>query len=89
MVAVLTAEMGRAELQAALRLTHRPHFLASYLRPALEAGLVEMTLPTNQPARTNAIGAPLPAKPSRTKPRRSRPRAAPPNADSVASVRNA
>ena len=63
-VAVLTAEMGRAELQAALRLTHRPHFLASYLRPALEAGLVEMTLPDkptspNQRYRRTAAGEAL------------------------------
>ena len=63
-VAVLTGEMGRAELQAALRLTHRPHFLASYLRPALEAGLVEMTLPDkptspNQRYRRTAAGEAL------------------------------
>ncbi len=45
LLAALTREMGRAELQAALRLTHRQHFIAVYLRPALEAGLVEMTLP--------------------------------------------
>jgi ATP-dependent DNA helicase RecG len=28
-----------------LKLTHRPSFLANYLRPALETGLVEMTHP--------------------------------------------
>ena len=51
LVAALTGEMGRSELQAALRLTHRPHFIASYLRPALEAGLIEMTLPDKRTSR--------------------------------------
>ena len=51
LVAALTGEMGRSELQAALRLTHRPHFIASYLRPALEAGLIEMTLPDKPTSR--------------------------------------
>ena len=63
-VAALTGEMRRAELQAALRITHRPHFIASYLRPALEAGLVEMTLPDkptsrNQRYRRTAAGEAL------------------------------
>ena len=51
LVAALTCEMGRGELQAALRLTHRPHFISSYLRPALEAGLIEMTLPDKPTSR--------------------------------------
>ena len=51
LVAAMTCEMGRAELQAALRLTHRPHFIASYLRPALETGLIEMTLPDKPTSR--------------------------------------
>ena len=51
LVAALTGQMGRAELQAALRLTHRPHFVASYLRPALEAGMIEMTLPDKPTSR--------------------------------------
>ena len=64
LVANLTREMGRAELQAALRLTHRQHFITAYLRPALEAGLVEMTLPDkptsmNQRYRRTAAGAAL------------------------------
>ena len=63
-MAALTREMGRTELQAALRLTHRQHFIASYLRPALEAGLVEMTLPDkptsmNQRYRRTAAGEAL------------------------------
>ena len=51
LVEALTNEMGRAELQAALRLTHRPHFITSYLRPALNAGLIEMTLPDKPTSR--------------------------------------
>ncbi len=39
------------ELMARLRLTHRPGFRARYLRPAMEAGLVEMTLPDTPRAR--------------------------------------
>ena len=37
LVAPLTDEMGRGQLQTALKLTHRPHFITVYLRPALEA----------------------------------------------------
>ena len=51
LVTALTGEMGRSELQAALRLTHRPHFIASYLRPTLKAGLIEMTLPDKPTSR--------------------------------------
>ena len=45
LVATLTYEMDRAQLQAALQLAHRSHFMTAYIRPALEAGLVEMTIP--------------------------------------------
>lgn len=34
-----------SELMARLGLAHRPGFLYAYLRPAVDAGLVEMTLP--------------------------------------------
>jgi hypothetical protein len=34
-----------AELMRQLGLSHRPNFLAGYLHPALDAGLVEMTIP--------------------------------------------
>ncbi|MDE0448109.1 MAG: putative DNA binding domain-containing protein [Spirochaetaceae bacterium] len=51
LLAVLKHEMGRAQLQSALRLAHRDHFTASYLRPALEAGLIEMTLPDKPTSR--------------------------------------
>jgi ATP-dependent DNA helicase RecG len=47
-VALLTAlkgELDRRALQAALGLKHEEHFRKAYLLPALQAGLIEMTLP--------------------------------------------
>ena len=38
-------ETSRAELQAKLKLRDRRSFINAYLKPALEAGLIEMTLP--------------------------------------------
>ena len=40
--------MKRAEIQEALQLKHRDTFTENYLHPALEEGLVEMTIP-NKP----------------------------------------
>ena len=51
LVAALTGEMSRTQLQAALKLRDRNHFIAAYLQPALEAGLVEMTLPDKPTSR--------------------------------------
>lgn len=45
LVAAIVDEMSRAELMETLGLADRNHFAATYLRPALEAGLVEMTIP--------------------------------------------
>jgi len=64
LVAVLAREMSRAEIQAALQLRHRRHFTTIYLKPALEAGLIEMTLPgkptsRNQRYRRTAAGEAL------------------------------
>lgn len=44
--------LSAAELMEKLSLKHRPTFRANYLRPALEAGLIEMTAPDspNSPA---------------------------------------
>ena len=50
-VVVLTRAMSRARIQAALELKDRHHFLASYLKPALKAGLIEMTLPDKPTSR--------------------------------------
>jgi len=37
--------MTRSELMDALLLKDRMHFTSDYLQPALEAGLLEMTIP--------------------------------------------
>ncbi len=37
--------MTRQQLQTALKLKNDEHFRKSYLLPALEAGLIEMTIP--------------------------------------------
>jgi ATP-dependent DNA helicase RecG len=42
----IVGEMKRTQMQAALGLTHSPHFREAYLLPALSAGLLEMTIPS-------------------------------------------
>lgn len=42
---VLDGEMDRQEIQDKLGLFHRENFRANYLKPALEQGFVEMTIP--------------------------------------------
>jgi len=44
-VLVLHGEMKRTAIQEALGLRHEEYFRQAYLTPALEAGLVEMTIP--------------------------------------------
>ena len=51
LLVALTDELGRAQLQSALQLAHRDHFTASYLRPALEAGLIDMMHPDKPTSR--------------------------------------
>lgn len=41
----VSGEMNRNELMEALELSDRMHFSNEYLRPAIEAGLIEMTIP--------------------------------------------
>lgn len=41
----LTGEMNREEIQTKLSLIHREYFRKFYLKPALEWGLIEMTIP--------------------------------------------
>ncbi|MDE2887403.1 MAG: hypothetical protein OXR72_04255 [Gemmatimonadota bacterium] len=43
--------MSRASIQAGLDLKGRRHFIESYLNPALDAGLIEMTLPDKPTSR--------------------------------------
>ncbi len=45
LIEVATGEMSRLELRLALALQHDEHFRLAYLKPALEAGLLEMTQP--------------------------------------------
>ena len=51
LLGVLKGEMKRSELQDALRLKHEDHFRAAFLRPALEGGWVEMTIPEKPQSR--------------------------------------
>lgn len=44
LLAVLHGEMSREALQAALGLRDRQSFQARYIKPALDAGLIEMTI---------------------------------------------
>lgn len=45
LLSVLYEEMSREELQETLGLTDRKSFRARYLKPALDEGLIEMTIP--------------------------------------------
>lgn len=45
LLAVIEGEMGREALQSALGLSDRKSFRARYLKPALDDGLIEMTIP--------------------------------------------
>ena len=61
---VLEGEMNRLELQEKLNLSDREHFRRSYLKPALEQGVIEMTVPDkpnskSQKYRLTAIGKQL------------------------------
>jgi ATP-dependent DNA helicase RecG len=45
LLSALQGEMSRQEIQAKLNLRGEDHFRTAYLVPALDAGLVEMTIP--------------------------------------------
>ena len=45
LVAALSGQMSRGQMQETLGPRDRSHFTGAYLRPAVEAGLIEMTLP--------------------------------------------
>jgi len=45
LLAAIQGEMAREALQAALSLSDRKSFRKRYLKPALDAGLIEMTIP--------------------------------------------
>jgi ATP-dependent DNA helicase RecG len=48
---VITGDHARKELQEMLRLRNAEHFRKAYLLPAIDAGLVEMTLPDKPKSR--------------------------------------
>ena len=48
----IAGEMPRQAIQDALRLTNREHFRKTYLVPALELGVIEMTLPDKPNSRS-------------------------------------
>ncbi len=52
LVAALRGEMSRADLMRVMGLADRRHFVRTYLRPGLGAGLVEMTLPDSPTSRS-------------------------------------
>ena len=45
LLANMDGELGRAALQDRVGIQHQDHFRLAYLRPALDAGLIEMTSP--------------------------------------------
>lgn len=68
LLAVMQGEMRRTDMQAALGLKHEDHFRDAYLRPALENGFIEMTIPdkprsSRQRYRLTAAGKACPARP--------------------------
>ena len=64
LIRAVRRNISRTELQEALKLRDRRHFIESYLNPALDAGLIEMTLPDkptsgNQRYRRTTLGEKL------------------------------
>ncbi|MDH8701186.1 hypothetical protein M2138_000525 [Dysgonomonadaceae bacterium PH5-43] len=45
LISVLTKDMNRLEIQEQLNLSDRENFRSNYLKPALEQGFIEMTIP--------------------------------------------
>lgn len=61
LMTAIVGEMSRTELQAKIGIAHVPHFMESYLNPALEMGIIEKTIPDkpkskNQKYRLTAKG---------------------------------
>lgn len=59
---IIKGEMVRQEMQEKLKLMHRENFRSNYLKPALDMGFVEMTIPNkpnsrNQKYRLTDLGA--------------------------------
>jgi ATP-dependent DNA helicase RecG len=45
LILIIGGEMTRQELQDSLNLSDRMNFLRTYLQPAIESGVLEMTIP--------------------------------------------
>lgn len=45
LIYILENELSRPDLMKLMQINHRPHFIYEYLQPALEKGLIEMTIP--------------------------------------------
>jgi hypothetical protein len=44
-ISKISGEMSRDELQNVIQIKHREHFRKEYLVPAIQLGLIEMTIP--------------------------------------------
>ncbi len=67
LVKLLDKEMDRQEIQSKLGLAHRENFRSTYMKPALEQGFIEMTIPDKpnsrlQKYRLTALGKQLKGK---------------------------
>ena len=61
LIEVLEKEMTVKELMDKVAIKHRPTFIYNYIKPAIELGLVELTIPekpksSNQKYRLTALG---------------------------------
>ncbi|GGE05033.1 Fic family protein [Psychroflexus salis] len=61
LVSVLNDDMTLSELMTKCEIKHRPTFLYNYIQPALEIGLIQMTIPEkpksrNQKYKLTALG---------------------------------
>ena len=51
LILIIRGEMTRLELQDSLKLSDRMNFLKKYLKPAIESGLIELTIPDKPKSR--------------------------------------
>ncbi len=51
LILILGGEMTRQELQDSLNLSDRMNFLKTYLQPAIESGVLQMTIPNKPKSR--------------------------------------
>lgn len=45
LISVIEGELNREALQELVQINHRQHFLKEYLKPSIEAGYIELTIP--------------------------------------------